>query len=231
MKCIHFHNTAKVIETIKGIYRSKEIQNEPIFHAIEINKIETKVKGKILRPFLNRIEPLFESDKAIVLYMWKNFLLKNQTMIKPNWHFDDPYFPNDYPIYHDDFPLYKQFLHIVSDNKDGTLRAPYLPDVLVPLQGTSNTEFCIDDITIDNLPNKVTWVNIDERLKTLSLNTFKCNDGDIVEYDSKTLHRATKSTNSGWRLLMKIVFYDKKVYEKVKKINFYSEYYNYKHKY
>lgn len=206
MKSIYFRNTSKVIGTNKGFYSSKEIRNEPIFNAVRINKIKRSETCVILRTLLNTVEPLFESDKVIVLYMWKNFLLKNQTMIQSKWHFDYPYFPVDYPLYRDNFPRYKQLLNIVSDNKDGT----------------SNTEFCINNITVNNLSNESTWNEIDSKLKVLSPKIFKCSDGEIIEYDSKTLHRASASLNIGLRLLMKIVFYEKEVYDGVKKIGFYQ---------
>lgn len=207
MNSIHFHNNPTIIGKIKGFYTSEKIINEPIFHAIELDSIKIDKTGKILRSFLYKVQHLFEHKKVPVLYMWKNYFLKNQTMIQPMWHFDYPYFPNDYPFYRDNFPRSKQLLHIISDNKEDT----------------SNTEFCIGNITVNNLSPEPTWDEIDKMLKLLTLNTFKCKNGEIIEYDNKTLHRASKSVNSGLRLLMKIVFYDEKVYKEVKKIGFYKK--------
>ncbi len=203
MTSIIFNNNIKTVNNIKGTYPTSIILKEPLFNWIDYSKIKTENIGLITKSFFDSVKHLHQPNKIIVVHSWRKFLYQNQSPIKINWHFDDPYFPIGYPNYKDNFPCNKQLLFIASDNP----------------AGTSNTIFYNKDITINHLSEKPTWYEIDNKINKLLLpsDLYKCKDGEIIEYDNKTLHSATKSVNTGWRILIKMIFYDREVYDNIMK--------------
>jgi len=204
MRSIVFNNNVKRIGKITGVYPTKVITGEPIHHAILLDKVNPNKMGPILRSFIDNLGPIHSSDKEVVLYMWRKYLLEEESPISTNWHVDDPYFPENYPSYHSAYPTNKQILYAVSDHRSGL----------------SNTKFHFNKIRLNGMSVDTKWFEIDTRLKRVlnPRNIYFSRDGEIIEYDNKTLHCPSRATNCGWRLLIKLVFYDTEVYEKVLKI-------------
>jgi len=209
MKSITFKNSVEIIGKLQGKYPTNTIIQERLLNFVNLTDISRKNLGTITSNFLDALElndKNLQSDFTII-HSWKNLLYKHEppARLNSNWHFDYPYFPLHYPYYVDDFPCNEQIIYIVSDNIDNS---------------TSNTQFYKKDITIHNLPTCPTWFDIDHNMNEQldPSEIYKCRDGEIVKYDNKTLHRATRSVGYGWRMVIKVCSFDKDVYENIKKI-------------
>jgi hypothetical protein len=101
--------------------------------------------------------------------------------------------------------------------EDATDRVTHFMAILGEGDGVSRTEFVNEPLTV-RLDPKHVWHSLDDDLTTRDrFDTRFINNREILHFNQNAIHRATPTTNPGWRLFVRCSFTHRPVYNEVRK--------------
>lgn len=143
----------------------------------------------------------------------------------PEWYYDRAKDLGLYPnvdvrihrLYPGDFPAYPGW-HCDGEYRETYFSQPDLDKIPVSghlictlsshADGVSNTRFLKDEFTCAIKPQKsevTLWGQVDEALRMSGEhNYYDTKDGELLFFDSRSLHEATATKNRGWRLFFRM---------------------------
>jgi len=197
-KKYNFNPNYKVVEKIQGVWSIDDIAKEQgMFSATE--EFARRHGGKITHQFLDKIPIAFRDEiKRTGLYLNIDVrihrLYPGMFPAIPGWHCDGEYRETYFSQPDlDRIPVSHHLITTVSTHEDGV----------------SNTRFLNTPITVDigNCDEEIgVWEQVHEHINTIPkdrLSFYDTKDGEIVQFDARSLHKATLCKNRGWRIFIR----------------------------
>ncbi len=196
---VDFSPFIKTIGKMKQV-TTNDIRYEPMLFSCDLENAR-KLGGKITNDFIDQIQLSELYQNALLLENLNIVIDTRVTMTMPGmypsipgWHCDDFNRSIKYgqPDLENRDKRITHFMTIVSDSNDGV----------------SCTEFITEPCTVSLNKNAV-WNSLDKNLeseKFKHLKRKKLVQGDIINFNQDSIHRASKTTSNGWRWFGRLSF-------------------------
>jgi hypothetical protein len=187
----------------QGVFPIAELEKEIGVYSATPEFIKKKCGG-ITNAILSQV-PSWYYDEADRLKLYPNCDIRIHRLYPtdypayPGWHCDGE-FRETYFSQPDlnRIQVHKHLIATVSSHEDGVSNTEFL---------NQDFEFISDRIS----PDHGLWQQVNEALeRTPNKKIHKTQDGELVCFDSWTLHRATAAKIRGWRLFFRMAMWHKK---------------------
>lgn len=203
---IEFRPNFTIINNIPGCYTIEEIDNETSVYSATPEFVRRHC-GPIANNILDNVpESYFEEANGLNLFpnidVRIHRLYPGDYPAYPDWHCDGEYRETYFSQPDlDKIPVSKHVVCTVSTHKNGI----------------SNCEFLLDSIDFVDKANSDMqstqaqhnlWGRVHEAISPNS-STYQSQDGEIVMFDARSLHRVMPAKRRGWRLFFRISMWHK----------------------
>jgi hypothetical protein len=194
-----FPATARKVGTVWSLYTTDQIHKEPALFSADL-PYALQNGGLITHKILNELMKIPSVQNAasgdlpghhVIIDTRIHELQMGEYPAIPGWHTDfveRSASTNMQPDYRLITPSVKTYIVNISDHAGGV----------------SNTEYLQDAISL-NIPTENVYMNLDEQIRgKLSVRKAKVTDGDILQMDQLSLHRATPAHSAGMRYFLRL---------------------------
>jgi hypothetical protein len=196
-----FRPNLRVVGRVKPTHSIQDLDKETCVYSASVPFIR-KHCGPITNSIIDKI-PKDYYDEAKELGLFVNCDVRLHRLYPgdypayPGWHADGNYRENYFSQPDlDKVKINKHITAVVSSHESGV----------------SNTEFLTEELQFEtsecNQENPL-WHQVDKQVRESNLQSCFIPDGDIVLFDSWTLHRPSPAKIRGWRLFLRISMWHK----------------------
>lgn len=192
---VEFTNSPIVIDRFSRYFSTDEIKYEPMIFSGSWGFSHLK-GGLITQYLLDRLDYLpdlmnLNPDLNIVIDTRVTMTFPGQYPSIPGWHCDDVPRADKYsqPDFSRTDSDVNHFLLIFSDNDD-----------------VSRTEFAIEPFSL-KLSDENVYTDLDRQVRNFDqLKTYHVDQGELIKFSQRDVHRATPTKVAGWRYFIRISF-------------------------
>ena len=197
------------VGNVSGLQSIETLSSEPMLFSAGW-QFAWKNGGRLTREIMQKLFGFAEVIDAIngknglwvVIDTRVHMLMAGMWPAIPGWHGDafprcDKYAQPDLEAYNS---AVKHYICLVASNVDVSL-----------------TKFASQEVTVD-VNRSAVWKSVDAHMRQKrSLRCLFSHEGDIIEFDQRTLHTAQPCKVPGWRLFFRLSLYHKPPENKIRK--------------